>query len=368
MARCGGALRWLLPHYAVYGLIAARHLRGLPDGRRLGARRLRPAAGPDAQDPGGVPAAHAALGAAAARRRPRRSRPRTSRSSRRTGCSRSARRRRWSRSSATVDARDAYTAGHSRRVQEIALAIGRELDLSQAELELLGHAALFHDIGKLAIPGLDPAEAVAASPSDEWALMAQPRRRGRLDHQPPRLPRRRRTRDPPSPRALRRHAATRTASPARRSRSAPASSMSPTRSTRCSRPVSTARHASARRARRAASRAGHAVLPAVCGGARSAGDPRGLELGARAAAGSTAAHRGRVLARSCSAPILLYHCWRWRHGRRAIARSRRSTRRSSPRSRRDPQALLERADPGRADGVRPAARQVADDEGVRSRP
>ena len=72
--------------------------------------------------------------------------------------------------SATVDARDAYTAGHSRRVQQLALAIGRELDLSQAELDLLGHAALFHDIGKLAIP-----DAVLLKPStlssDEWALM-----------------------------------------------------------------------------------------------------------------------------------------------------------------------------------------------------
>jgi diguanylate cyclase (GGDEF)-like protein/putative nucleotidyltransferase with HDIG domain len=72
--------------------------------------------------------------------------------------------------SATVDARDAYTAGHSRRVQRLALAIGRELGLSQAELDLLGHAALFHDIGKLAIPDailLKPAHLT----SDEWALM-----------------------------------------------------------------------------------------------------------------------------------------------------------------------------------------------------
>jgi diguanylate cyclase (GGDEF)-like protein/putative nucleotidyltransferase with HDIG domain len=53
--------------------------------------------------------------------------------------------------SATVDARDAYTAGHSRRVQQLVLAIGRELGLTQTELDLLGHAALFHDIGKLAI-------------------------------------------------------------------------------------------------------------------------------------------------------------------------------------------------------------------------
>ncbi|MGB2954072.1 MAG: diguanylate cyclase [Gaiellaceae bacterium] len=72
--------------------------------------------------------------------------------------------------SATVDARDAYTAGHSRRVQQLALAIGRELDLSQPELDLLGHAALFHDIGKLAVPDsilLKPATLT----DDEWGLM-----------------------------------------------------------------------------------------------------------------------------------------------------------------------------------------------------
>jgi diguanylate cyclase (GGDEF)-like protein/putative nucleotidyltransferase with HDIG domain len=72
--------------------------------------------------------------------------------------------------SATVDARDSYTAGHSRRVQQLSLAIGRELGLSQAELDLLGHAALFHDIGKLAIPDsilLKPASLTA----EEWALM-----------------------------------------------------------------------------------------------------------------------------------------------------------------------------------------------------
>jgi diguanylate cyclase (GGDEF)-like protein/putative nucleotidyltransferase with HDIG domain len=72
--------------------------------------------------------------------------------------------------SATVDARDSYTAGHSRRVQQLSLAIGRELGLSQAELDLLGHAALFHDIGKLAIP-----DAILLKPSsltgEEWALM-----------------------------------------------------------------------------------------------------------------------------------------------------------------------------------------------------
>jgi putative nucleotidyltransferase with HDIG domain len=72
--------------------------------------------------------------------------------------------------SATVDARDAYTAGHSRRVLGLALALGRELGLSRQELDLLGHAALFHDIGKLAVP-----DAVLLKPgplaADEWAVM-----------------------------------------------------------------------------------------------------------------------------------------------------------------------------------------------------
>jgi diguanylate cyclase (GGDEF)-like protein/putative nucleotidyltransferase with HDIG domain len=72
--------------------------------------------------------------------------------------------------SATVDARDSYTAGHSRRVQQLALAIGRELGFSQAELDLLGYAALFHDIGKLAIP-----DAILLKPAtltgQEWSLM-----------------------------------------------------------------------------------------------------------------------------------------------------------------------------------------------------
>jgi diguanylate cyclase (GGDEF)-like protein/putative nucleotidyltransferase with HDIG domain len=72
--------------------------------------------------------------------------------------------------SATVDARDSYTAGHSRRVQQLALAIGRELGLSQAELDLLGHAALFHDIGKLAIPDAILLKPASLTP-DEWSLM-----------------------------------------------------------------------------------------------------------------------------------------------------------------------------------------------------
>lgn len=53
---------------------------------------------------------------------------------------------------ATVDAKDPSTAGHSQRVVEITLRIGREFDFEPARLELLRLGALFHDIGKLAVP------------------------------------------------------------------------------------------------------------------------------------------------------------------------------------------------------------------------
>jgi putative nucleotidyltransferase with HDIG domain len=53
---------------------------------------------------------------------------------------------------ATVEAKDPYTAGHSLRVQELAFAIGEELALPRERLDALRFGALFHDIGKIAVP------------------------------------------------------------------------------------------------------------------------------------------------------------------------------------------------------------------------
>ncbi|HET7572029.1 MAG TPA: HD-GYP domain-containing protein [Gaiellaceae bacterium] len=54
--------------------------------------------------------------------------------------------------SATVDARDKYTAGHSKRVAAISTLLARELGLEGAELETVSQAALLHDIGKIGVP------------------------------------------------------------------------------------------------------------------------------------------------------------------------------------------------------------------------
>jgi len=50
-----------------------------------------------------------------------------------------------------LEAKDKYTAGHSRRVTEIAVAIGKEMGLSQDCVEDLRWGGLLHDVGKIAV-------------------------------------------------------------------------------------------------------------------------------------------------------------------------------------------------------------------------
>ena len=52
----------------------------------------------------------------------------------------------------TIDAKDEYTNGHSRRVAQYALEIGKMEGLSLEEQRELYYAGLLHDIGKIAIP------------------------------------------------------------------------------------------------------------------------------------------------------------------------------------------------------------------------
>jgi putative nucleotidyltransferase with HDIG domain len=53
---------------------------------------------------------------------------------------------------AAIDARDNYTLGHSTRVAQLSLGLGRELSFSKQELEELEIACLFHDVGKIRLP------------------------------------------------------------------------------------------------------------------------------------------------------------------------------------------------------------------------
>ncbi len=53
--------------------------------------------------------------------------------------------------SGAVDARDEFTANHSKRVQQISVDIGREMRLSQPELEALEWGGLLHDVGKIGV-------------------------------------------------------------------------------------------------------------------------------------------------------------------------------------------------------------------------
>lgn len=52
----------------------------------------------------------------------------------------------------TVEAKDPYTKGHSDRVAEFSVLIGKKLGLSEEDLKTLRIGGLFHDIGKIGIP------------------------------------------------------------------------------------------------------------------------------------------------------------------------------------------------------------------------
>ena len=52
----------------------------------------------------------------------------------------------------TVEARDEYTRGHSDRVSEYSVIIGKKMELSDKDIKTLKIGGLFHDIGKIGVP------------------------------------------------------------------------------------------------------------------------------------------------------------------------------------------------------------------------
>lgn len=52
----------------------------------------------------------------------------------------------------TVETRDAYTAGHQRRVTNLARTIAQEMGLSEDEVDGIRMAGVIHDLGKISVP------------------------------------------------------------------------------------------------------------------------------------------------------------------------------------------------------------------------
>jgi response regulator RpfG family c-di-GMP phosphodiesterase len=67
-----------------------------------------------------------------------------------------------------------YTeSGHSRRVSQLSMAVGRELGMNDAELRDLEYAALMHDIGQLSLAEPIPGGAtVVAAPAEQRRIAA----------------------------------------------------------------------------------------------------------------------------------------------------------------------------------------------------
>lgn len=73
----------------------------------------------------------------------------------------------------SIEARDPYTSGHSRRVQEYSMIIARSLSLPEKQVQTIGRAALLHDIGKIHEkygPILRKADRLS---SEEWNTMRE---------------------------------------------------------------------------------------------------------------------------------------------------------------------------------------------------
>ena len=53
-----------------------------------------------------------------------------------------------------LEANDRYTKGHSERVRYLSVELGKYIGLDYREIEVLEHAAILHDIGKIGIDSM----------------------------------------------------------------------------------------------------------------------------------------------------------------------------------------------------------------------
>lgn len=69
-----------------------------------------------------------------------------------------------------LEAKDLYTADHARSIAELAVAVGEEMGLPANQLEDLRYGAIFHDIGKIAVPDALLQKRGSLS-AEEWEVM-----------------------------------------------------------------------------------------------------------------------------------------------------------------------------------------------------
>lgn len=69
-----------------------------------------------------------------------------------------------------MEEKDFYTAGHTKRVTEYAVMLGKAMDLPERDIVVLRRAAQFHDIGKLVID-LSCIQKPGKLTSEEWLLI-----------------------------------------------------------------------------------------------------------------------------------------------------------------------------------------------------
>jgi putative nucleotidyltransferase with HDIG domain len=74
----------------------------------------------------------------------------------------------------TLDARDPYTSGHSERVSALSVAVGRQMELSDQDVEVLRLGALLHDIGKVGVPDDVLRKTTALTPDEFETIKRHP--------------------------------------------------------------------------------------------------------------------------------------------------------------------------------------------------
>jgi putative nucleotidyltransferase with HDIG domain len=73
-----------------------------------------------------------------------------------------------------LEAKDDYTANHASEVADLAVEVGRRLGLTPGELEDLRYGAIFHDVGKIAIPDAILHKPGPLDPEERRLMMRHP--------------------------------------------------------------------------------------------------------------------------------------------------------------------------------------------------